>query len=188
MAAAVLLWVCLLDAQEDQVIRLLSRIYSAVKSSRSFPFLLPVGAALIIPGLLIFFLGICFRNLYIQLLIGSLLIVCGLFLIIWTVSLFRRIGHGTLAPWSPTRQLVIAGPYAYTRNPMISGVLFVLLGEGILAGSLAILVWAVIFFSINTLYFKLSEEPGLLKRFGDEYIAYRSNVPMWLPRLKPWRG
>jgi protein-S-isoprenylcysteine O-methyltransferase Ste14 len=71
---------------------------------------------------------------------------------------------------------------------MIMGVLSVLVGEGILCGSLAILAWAVLFFLVNTLYFKLSEEPGLLGRFGEEYAAYRADVPMWLPRIKPWRG
>jgi protein-S-isoprenylcysteine O-methyltransferase Ste14 len=27
-----------------------------------------------------------------------------------------------------------------------------------------------------------------LAEFGDEYAAYREGVPMWLPRLKPWKG
>jgi len=62
----------------------------------------------------------------------------------------------------------------------------VLLGEGILCGSPAILVWALLFFLGNVLYFKLSEEPGLERRFGEEYIEYRDNVPTWLPRLRPW--
>ena len=32
-----------------------------------------------------------------------------------------------------------------------------------------------------------SEEPGLEKRFGAEYVEYKRNVPRWIPRLKPWR-
>lgn len=71
---------------------------------------------------------------------------------------------------------------------MISGVLIILLGESVLLGSLAILAWALLFFLVNIVYFKLSEEPGLLERFGEEYKNYRSNVPMWLPRTKPWKG
>lgn len=167
---------------------MLRRIYGAVKSSRVFPFLLPISATLIVPGLLILFFGTCFRYPYVQIPAGSLFTACGLFLSAWTISLFRRTGRGTLAPWNPTRQLVVAGPYAYTRNPMITGVLSILLGEAILCGSLAILVWAVLFFLVNTLYFKFSEEPGLLGRFGEEYAVYRASVPMWLPRIKPWKG
>ena len=152
------------------------------------PFLLPVSAALIIPGLLFLRFKNRFRKARVRVTLGSLFIGFGLFLMIWTVQLFRRIGKGTLAPWDPTQRLVIAGPYAHTRNPMIAGVLSVLVGEGILCGSLAILAWAFLFFLINNMYFRLSEEPGLLKRFGDEYATYRANVPMWRPRLKPWQG
>jgi len=166
----------------------LRRIYGEVKGSRVFPFLLPVSVALIVPGLLILFFGTYLRYPYVQVPAGSLFIACGLFLSAWTIVLFQRKGRGTLAPWNPTRQLVVDGPYAYTRNPMIAGVLSVLLGEAALCGSLAILIWAVLFFLVNTLYFMLSEEPGLLRRFGEEYEAYRANVPMWLPRIRPWKG
>jgi protein-S-isoprenylcysteine O-methyltransferase Ste14 len=159
-------------------------ITAAFKKSNLLPFLLPVGVALIIPGLLIFLFGTYFWNPYVQIPVGSILIAGGVFLAGWSIILFRRIGRGSLASWNPTQKLVIVGPYAHTRNPMISGVLFVLLGESILCGSLAILAWAFLFFLVNTLYFRLSEEPGLLRRFGDDYIEYRNNVPMWLP--KPW--
>ncbi len=161
-------------------------IAAALKKSYLLPFVLPVGVALIIPGLLIFLFGTHFWNPYAQIAVGSILIACGVLLAGWTIILFRRIGRGSLASWNPTQKLVTLGPYAHTRNPMISGVLFVLLGEGITCGSPAILIWAFLFFLINTLYFKLSEEPGLMLRFGDDYIEYHANVPMWLPRLKPW--
>jgi protein-S-isoprenylcysteine O-methyltransferase Ste14 len=72
------------------------------------------------------------------------------------------------------------------RNPMISGVLFMQLGEAVLLGSEALLILFALFLVINTTYFKLLEEPGLVKRFGEEYVTYRANVPMWLPRLAPW--
>jgi hypothetical protein len=57
-------------------------------------------------------------------------ISAGLGLIAWTMSLFLRIGEETHAPWEPTRNLVAAGPYRHLRNPMISGVIAVLLGRG----------------------------------------------------------
>jgi protein-S-isoprenylcysteine O-methyltransferase Ste14 len=103
-----------------------------------------------------------------------------------TIRLFIQIGKGTLAPWEPTKKLVAAGIYRHTRNPMITGVTAILLGETVATGSAGLLVWAVLFFILNTVYFKLSEEPGLEARFGDDYVEYRKNVPMWLPRIKPW--
>ena len=119
-------------------------------------------------------------------LLGLPFIIAGLTLLLATVSMFSTIGNGTLAPWSPTKKLVIQGVYAHTRNPMISGVLIVLLGESFLFASIPILVWFVLFFVINNLYFSFSEEPGLLQRFGEEYADYRRHVPRWIPRMKPW--
>jgi protein-S-isoprenylcysteine O-methyltransferase Ste14 len=114
--------------------------------------------------------------------IGLVLIAAGLSLWVWTVRLFDRIGKGTLAPWDPTSRLVVEGPYAHVRNPMITAVLAVLLGEAALFGSMGLLIWAAIFFAVNWVYFVLSEEPGLERRFGDEYRAYRRRVPRWIPR------
>src|SRR5256885_3287265 len=56
-------------------------------------------------------------------------VLLGLFLLGWTVTLFIRIGRGTLAPWDPTRRLGVVGPYAHVRNPMISGVMALIAGE-----------------------------------------------------------
>lgn len=123
----------------------------------------------------------------IQSLTGILFFISGLSLFIYTVFLFKTIGHGTLAPWSPTQKLVIKGPYAYCRNPMITGVLFMLAGETLFLNSLRLLAWTCIFFLINSLYFILVEEPGLQKRFGDAYAHYKRKVPRWLPSLRPYR-
>jgi protein-S-isoprenylcysteine O-methyltransferase Ste14 len=118
--------------------------------------------------------------------VGVLLIVLGLALVTWTVALFATVGRGTLAPWDPTSRLVVRGPYRHVRNPMISGVLAILLGEAALFGSVPLLLWFAAAFALNAVYFPLVEEPGLRRRFGEEYDAYRANVPRWLPRLRPW--
>lgn len=62
-----------------------------------------------------------------------------------------------------------------------------LLGEAALCGSMTVLIWFALVVVVNTVYFKLLEEPGPVKRFGADYLAYRSHVPMWLPRITPWR-
>src|SRR5262245_20958143 len=113
---------------------------------------------------------------------GGVLIVAGCAILAWTVSLFVRIGRGTLAPWDPTRKLVILGPYAHVRNPMISGVLAVIVGEALAFGDWRLWAWAGLFLSINHVYFVLSEERGLAKRFGAEYDDYKRHVPRWIPR------
>lgn len=119
-------------------------------------------------------------------LLGAALIVAGFTLWLWTVRLFARIGKGTLAPWDPTHHLVVQGPFAHVRNPMISAVLAVLLGEAALFGSFGILIFAAAFLIANYAFFLLHEEPGLERRFGDEYREYRRAVPRWIPRRTPW--
>jgi protein-S-isoprenylcysteine O-methyltransferase Ste14 len=119
------------------------------------------------------------------LLAGLLLIFDGLYIMILTITMFVRIGKGTLAPWSPTGKLVIDGMYKFVRNPMIIGVLIVLTGESIAILSLNIFIWTLIFFIINNIWYIFYEEPDLEKKFGDEYRKYKKSVPRWIPRLEP---
>jgi protein-S-isoprenylcysteine O-methyltransferase Ste14 len=120
--------------------------------------------------------------------LGAISALAGFGLFAWCVSLFARVGQGTLAPWDPTRNLVAVGPYQFVRNPMISGVALMLIGQSLFWGSWIIGLWAGVFMSINHTYFILAEEPGLENRFGESYRRYKANVPRWLPRLRPWKG
>lgn len=119
--------------------------------------------------------------------LGLALIGAGFGIWLWTVVLFQRIGKGTLAAWDPTTRLVVVGPYRHSRNPMISGVAILLSGEAVFFGSPWIGLWAAAFVLINTIYFMRVEEPGLERRFGADYRAYRGAVPRWIPRLTPWQ-
>jgi len=115
---------------------------------------------------------------------GALLIGAGLVLFAWCVTLFARVGRGTLAPWDPTRALVAIGPYRYVRNPMITGVALILVGESIFFRSGRLAAWTVLFVMVNHAYFLGLEEPGLRRRFGEQYRSYAAAVPRWLPRLR----
>jgi protein-S-isoprenylcysteine O-methyltransferase Ste14 len=114
--------------------------------------------------------------------IGGLLIGLGLALIVTTIALFARLGRGTLAPWDPTRKLVVRGVYRYVRNPMISGVFCVLLGEAVALKSIYLFGWFVSFVALNLVYIPLVEEPRLERRFGADYVQYKRDVPRWIPR------
>ena len=154
--------------------------------------LLPVVATVVVPSLIVgdadIGWGLPSGVAVLPVVLGTGVIAIGLLLMVRTVVLFARVGRGTLAPWDPTSHLVVLGPYRYVRNPMISGVLFILLGEAALLGSVPQLIWAAIFFAANAVYMPLVEEPGLARRFGEEYETYRAHVPRWLPRLRPWQG
>ena len=146
--------------------------------------LLPGVVAIVVPALIVGRSGVDVR--WPGAVLGAALIALGLTLVVTTVSLFAKAGRGTLAPWDATTRLVVRGPYRYVRNPMISGVAAILLGESTLFGSRQLLVWAACVIVVNAIYIPLVEEPGLQQRFGEEYTRYRANVPRWVPRLRAW--
>ena len=119
---------------------------------------------------------------------GAIVLLIGLTLFAASVYEFATRGRGTLAPWDPPRALVVRGPYQYVRNPMISGVLLLLIAEALLLRSLPHVEWAGTFVLINAIYIPLLEEPQLAGRFGEAYREYCRNVPRLIPRLSPWRG
>jgi protein-S-isoprenylcysteine O-methyltransferase Ste14 len=119
---------------------------------------------------------------------GLVVLGVGLFLFVASLKRFATVGKGTLAPWDPPRVFVVRGPYRFVRNPMISGVIFILCGEALVLLSPPHAQWAITFAVINLVYIPLFEEPQLAQRFGDPYREYCRNVRRFIPRLRPWRG
>ncbi len=155
--------------------------------------LLPGNAAVFIPALLVYLegginpgWGLSPKSIIVF--PGIVLIGCGLLMAYHTVRLFFKYGEGTPAPWEPPPRLVIRGAYRHVRNPMITSVLAILLGESLALGSIYILIWFGVFFVMNNFYFIFIEEPGLVRRFGGEYIDYKRHVPRWVPRRRPYGG
>lgn len=139
---------------------------------------LPGTVTIVVPALILDGDGLASSPLAVT---GLLLVLAGAAVLAWTVLLFARIGRGTLAPWDPTRRLVVAGPYRLVRNPMISGVITVLAGEAMAFASAGMAAWAGAVFLLNWAWFVHVEEPGLVRRFGEEYREYRRAVPRWIP-------
>jgi len=154
--------------------------------------ILPFTIAVLVPLWLVrrndtqFTFGDTPRDLALQLL-GVIVLAFGIFLFSASLRRFATDGEGTLAPWDPPRRLVVSGLYRYVRNPMISGVIFIVTGEAIALWSRSIAEWAVIVLLINAVYIPLSEEPMLAQRFGEPYREYCRHVRRFLPRLTPWR-
>jgi protein-S-isoprenylcysteine O-methyltransferase Ste14 len=119
--------------------------------------------------------------------LGGVCVGSGLVLIVATARLFGSVGRGTLAPWDPPQRLVVRGVYRHVRNPMMTGALLVLLGEAALSACLPLLCWFAVAGIIYAVYIPLSEEPGLVRRFGEDYLTYKRNVPRWVPRRRPWQ-
>lgn len=104
-----------------------------------------------------------------------------------TMRLFATQGDGTPAPWDPPQNFVVAGPYQYVRNPMLTAACILIVAEAIAFQSTALWIWAAVFICLNTVYFVFSEEPALERRFGAPYTAYKTRVRRWVPRLTPYQ-
>lgn len=113
---------------------------------------------------------------------GGVLFIGGIGL--WAVCLdhFSRRGRGTPFPLDAPRELVVTGPFAVIRNPIMAGELAVIWGEALYFGVLGIVLYALLASLAGYLVVTRVEEPELSERFGAEYEAYRRRVPRWLPR------
>lgn len=120
---------------------------------------------------------------------GVPFMVLGLGLLLWCVKEFYAAGKGTLAPWDPPRRLVTSGPYRYTRNPMYVAVLLILSGWALtldfmdVRAPLHYAVLVAVLFHLRVIFF---EERWAARSFGDEWQRYRTTVPRWLFRDRPF--
>lgn len=117
--------------------------------------------------------------------VAGLVILGGVIVLLNAFVRFAR-ADGTPAPPVPTAHLVVVGPYRFVRNPMYVAVLAIILGQALLFGSWATLVYAAIAFAAVFLFVRFYEEPTLEETYGDEYREYRGNVRAWIPRVRPW--
>ncbi len=95
---------------------------------------------------------------------------------------FALKGRGTPAPIDAPKFLVTSNLYRMVRNPMYVGVVMVVVGEGLLYQSLAVLRYAGAAWLGFHLFVMLYEEPTLRKKFGADYEEYCRQVPRWVPR------
>ncbi len=114
---------------------------------------------------------------------GIIVMLPGGILLLTCAGLFVVRGQGTLAVFDPPREFVALGPYQYVRNPMYIGGLTLLFGLGLYLRSGSILLFAVGMFLLLHAFVRYVEEPGLERRFGHNYLAYKRSVNRWIPNL-----
>lgn len=109
----------------------------------------------------------------------------GALLWLWCATKFLKT-KGTPVPVNPPPTLITDGPYAYSRNPMMTGLFGVMAGIGIFCGSVTLtFIMTPLFIAASILEFKFIEEPELARRFGKAYEAYKKKTPIIIPRIGP---
>ncbi len=125
---------------------------------------------------------------------GLFPVVAGALGLVWALSvMFAQIpklppvleldeGEGLFTATS--RVLITHGPFACSRNPMYLAATFIWLGWAIFYGSVVMLIWTVVGWTVLN-YLKIpQEERGLEARFGEAYRAYRRRVPRWIGTIR----
>ena len=111
-------------------------------------------------------------------------LIGGPLLWLWCAGKFLKV-KGTPVPVNPPPKLVTDGPYAYSRNPMMTGGFITLAGIGIFFGSITLtFIMVPLFVLVSVLEFKYLEEPELAKRFGKVYTEYKEKTPIIIPRIR----
>ena len=109
--------------------------------------------------------------------IGGSIALFGLALRAWAAGHIRK-----------NTALATSGPYAFTRNPLYLGSFILGVGFTIASGRPILLgiLFAVLFLGIYLPVMRV-ESAALAEMFGEEYRAYARAVPLFLPRLTPYR-
>jgi protein-S-isoprenylcysteine O-methyltransferase Ste14 len=118
--------------------------------------------------------------------LGGALLAVALVVLIRNFVRFVVEGRGTPSPILQTERLVVGGDYRYVRNPMYLAVISAILGQAMIFGSLALVLYALVVWAIMATFVRWYEEPLLQNRYGEEYGRYRRGVRAWVPRLNPW--
>jgi protein-S-isoprenylcysteine O-methyltransferase Ste14 len=110
---------------------------------------------------------------------GAVVLLLGLGLGFWAVGWFRRTGQDP-KPWMPSPELILRGPYRFSRNPMYVGMTLFTMGlGGLLARGFIVLLAPVALWLVHRLAV-LPEEAYLTEKFGDAYLAYKARVRRYL--------
>ena len=119
---------------------------------------------------------------------GLLLLFLSSALIIWAQKSIAKFRINESDP-STTRTFRF-GPYRFSRNPTYLGLALLTLGFSLVMNSLLMLLGTIIAFHIVSIFIVRREEVLLHKKYGDEYVSYKSRVRPWVWFFyflaKPW--
>ncbi|MHA1288459.1 MAG: methyltransferase family protein [Candidatus Thorarchaeota archaeon] len=113
---------------------------------------------------------------------GMVLILVGLLLIIWANYSLLHIGKISLRNREPMQRpanLIIVGPYKFTRNPIYLGGFVALFGLIIMWSSIVTAFFTILVYIIFRYVFIKKEEIILEEEFGDEYREFKNRVGRW---------
>lgn len=140
-----------------------AHFYTYLIIAAGFHFLLPVKQVIYMPYIFL----------------GFIPVIAGVILNLWADSLFKKL-NTTVKPDQKPSALIDYGPFKFSRNPMYLGMTLMLIGAGILLGSISSFAGAVFFIAAMEVFFIPEEERTMKETFGDEFLKYKSKVRRWI--------
>ena len=117
------------------------------------------------------------KNLVLPL--GVVLIVISIMLVITAMREFIK-AKTNIDVRKPTTSIVSTGPYQFTRNPIYLSMTLVVVGIAVWVNTLWILITLVLVLLVMQFGVIAREEAYLVKKFGDEYLQYKTKVHRWM--------
>ena len=111
--------------------------------------------------------------------LGSIFILMGIGLNIWSDDLFKKEGT-TVKPHELPSHLITNGPFRISRHPMYLGMAIILFGLAFFFGSLISFAYPVVFIVLIEILFIPTEERNLERTFGEAFLMYKRRVRRWL--------
>ncbi len=111
--------------------------------------------------------------------LGWPLIVGGLVVGFLGVREMKRAGTN-VDPYRPATAIVTGGPYRFTRNPLYLSMTLIYGGISALSNALLPVLLLPIVLRLMRRGVIEREERYLERKFGDEYIEYKEEVPRWI--------
>lgn len=114
-----------------------------------------------------------------RILSGGLLIALAVSLVRQAFGEMQR-AHTSPNPHEPVTEIVVNGPYRFSRNPIYLAFTLFYTGIAIMVNSLwtMLLLPLVLFITIRGVIER--EERYLERKFGDTYVRYKENVRRWI--------
>jgi len=112
-------------------------------------------------------------------LVGPAIVALSFGIFFWAAGTMLR-GHASIPTNKPTDAVVAGGPFRFSRNPIYLSMILLHIGVGAWTKSLWFFVLAAISVALLTWGVILREERYLERKFGDEYLSYKSRVRRWI--------
>ncbi len=111
-----------------------------------------------------------------SLIFGGSIAVCGLLVRAWASGHIHK-----------GEKLAVSGPYSFTRNPLYLGSFLLAIGFTVASGVWWLsLITTALFLGIYLPVMRV-EEQDLRARFKGSFDDFAKNVPLFFPRVSPWK-